>query len=285
MPGTPENRNIPVQTPVPEQNFTARRVAWAASLGVTALLAINAQSLDTSHPNPSFGTGIADAHVGRPHPRPAQTAEKPEKASRHCTSIRTRAMYLYLGWACTERGDSYMPIEMDENKGSEWTYGAIRLSVKGNDIVKCGVVRKGVLPIKPARPRAVSHCKDYYSDLVEKGNVYVEDHNCTPIVNGYDPCTDGTPPRRVSSTCTNPQTYRNFESDKPSPLNVYGTGKGGFRQVITENKKTSMRYRVKFTMPTRGGTEGIVVRAPKWGWGNDKCVPEDHRDGGPLKEK
>lgn len=156
--------------------------------------------------------------------------------------------------------------------------------MKGKDIYKCGFVQAGVLPKKAPRKRAVTHCRTYYPDLAERGDVYLGDYNCGPIVNGYDPCNDARAYSKKSSTCPDATTYYNFESDNPSPLNVFGTGQGGFRGVRKDNRKTWFQYRTEYQIPTSKGVLGIILRAPKWAFGHSDCVTDEFRKGGPLKK-
>lgn len=203
------------------------------------------------------------------------------EGKRNCTSIRIGANSIYGGWACEENGDSFVKIG---GGGSDrgWVYGAVRIARKGKDVVKCGFVREGVLSTKPPRSRTITRCKYYYPKI--RGSF--EDGNCGD--KRPDPCMDGTYFSRVtkSKNCTNTRTYRNFESDEPSPLNVLGTGQGGFSDPIEENKRTSVRYRVEYKWPTSEGIKGIVVRSPEWGWMASACVTKgENRRGGTLIKK
>lgn len=297
MPGSPEHINGTTQTAETAPDFHQTRV-WepslrrilgaAAVLGVAGSLAIDTSPLSPAYTN-NDDSNVAEAHV-KPTPKPVPTPEKPknilkpEAGQDDCTSIRTRPNYIYMGWACLSRGDSYTKIG-DGHVDKGWAYSVIKLAVKGKDIYKCGFVRDGILPQRAPRPRSVKHCKNYFQSLVKKGDVFFGNYNCGPIKNGYDPCVDGTYYSPTVSTCPNKKTYENFESDDPSPLNVFGTGQGGFRGVEEKNKRTSVHYRTRYEVPTSKGTVGIVVRAPKWAWGDDRCVSTSHRSGGPLKEK
>ncbi len=296
MPETPENKHGTLETTQEQHHLRLRRLRLAGALGLATLTAFAAAMSGVEPSNQALGIDSSQtlssmAHTSQAEttpvtaPTPEAEIPTPDEENRSCTSIRTRAKYLYLGWACLEKGDTYAKVSIpgDNTKKSGWVYAAVRLAVPGPDIVKCGVIRKKVIPTGPARSGSVSKCRKYYPDLVKKGTVYVDDHNCEPIKNGYDPCVDAAPPYKPSSTCPDPHTYRNFESDNPSPINVFGTGPGGFREVITENTTASLRYRVRFTIPASNGVHGIVVRAPEWGWSDNRCVKEENREGGPLK--
>ncbi len=296
--GNPENRNGTIHTSVLEQGFHARTarefslrnvIGIAAVLGAIGSLAIGPHIGDSLSPQQTAGPSAAEAHVTPIHNPSRRHKPKHVKPKKDCTSIRTSPNYIYMGRACISRGDTYNKIDDVDGSGNSdtdkgWTYSVIKLSVKGNDIYKCGFVQDGFLPSAPPRSRAVTHCKNYYRSLVKKGDVFFGNYNCGPIKNGFDPCNDGTFFSPIKRNCPDKKTYENFESDEPSPLNVYGTGQGGFRGVETENKKTSVHYRTRYGVPTSKGTKAMVVRAPKWAFGNNKCVAQKHRSGGPLEK-
>lgn len=272
----PENKNF-AHAAYQHLRDSTRTAQIAVVTGATSLmLAMNAHPLDSADPRDSFGTANAEAH------KPATaTPKKPKESASNgkegCTSIRTRPDYVYMGWACAENGDTYMPIGY-RDKG--WVYSAVRIAMKGIDTIKCGYVREDVLSTGPTRPRAVTHCKNYYQDLVRKRDVFFTQYNCGDT--GVDPCKDATAFSRKSERCEDPSTFRNNDTDEPSPLNVYGTGQGKLHGYMEDNKTTSFQYRTKFTQRTHGDTVGMVVRAPEWGWGNNKCVDPKDRDGGAL---
>lgn len=292
MPESPENKNGVAQRAETDAHLRriwdisyGRLVSAVAALSLASSLTGDVNRLSLSPQNTTDDSNMAQAHVSPTQPTAkSENASESKKYKNDCTSIRTRPNYIYMGKACLSRGDTFTRIGKGKaDKG--WVYGGVKLAVKGPDIYKCGFVGEGILPQREPRSRSITHCKNYYQRLVKEGDVFFDDYNCSPIKNGYDPCVDGTYFSPIQPGSPNKKTYENFESDEPSPLNVYGTGQGGFRGVIKKNKRTSVHYRTEYQIPTSKGTIGIVVRAPKWGWADTRTVSEAHRSGGPLKVK
>lgn len=259
----------------------------AATIGTVALFAAEPHILGgaESRQTPSF-TGQLDPEEPVIIDSTEQITDKlsttlSRRARPDCTSLRSRPDYIYMGMACANNGDSYDMVK-NGYEDKQQVYAVVRLNQPGKDTFKCGFIRKGVLPAKRTRRRAQTHCINYYPKLVKQRTGFFQDYNCGD--KGKDPCVDGTYHSDVTKICPDPVTYSNFDTDSPSPFNVFGTKNGGFYDPIEDNKTTSYRYRVELKIPAFVGgkaVKSIVVRAPEWGFTNTKCVAKgsDRRGG------
>jgi len=280
----PENSANKIPPAPSELGHNLTRFGVAAALGAVGIMLASPPEVDHASQNSSSEAAIAEAKeiMADIFPGGTSGATVTPAGDRNCSSIRADVNSTYSGWACEENGDTYAVVGNGyREKG--WVYATIRLARKGKDVVKCGFITEGAIPTGPPRSRSITHCKNHYPDLVANRAVFFEKYNCGD--KGTDPCKDGTYFSRVSSACPDRRTYRNFESDEPSPLNVFGTGQGGFYDEIKENKKTSVHYRVEYKKPTSEGSKGIVVRAPEWGWMDSECVGKNDRYGGTCTQE
>ncbi|MGI9027435.1 MAG: hypothetical protein ACR2FM_01155 [Candidatus Saccharimonadales bacterium] len=257
MSGTPENKNSDPFKPV---NFLRPVVV----VGAIAVLGAANPHLFSQNDPLNFD---ADAEARQ---QPEKVNLEVSEAEKHCTSLRRKPNDIYIGFGCVEDGATFNKIdEIPVVKG--WALGVMVI----DGIYKCGFARPGVLPSSKLRERAIMHCNNYHASLVEGAFAFFEDWNCSE----KQPCRDGTYHSPVSPSCTNTQMYRNYASDEPSPFNMFGTGNGGFSDIIENNKRTSVRYRVQIKPSSENG-KAIVARSPKWGFMRSECVSPNNRRGG-----
>lgn len=246
-------------------------------------------------PTPLENIGEREKQLARKALSSSVKTDKIQTQKKHTTTtIRKKANDIQFGYADAQKGDSAQTVDGGyREKG--WVYSAVRLknalirTEDGDsyrkDIYKCGFVKEGVLPNKPSRTGAIGHCRDYLNEFRNNRYAFFKNYNCPEVKPGLEGCRDGTYFSRITEACTQtskkdfPLIYRNFETDEPSPMNVFGTGDGGFRGVIKENRKTSVRYRAQIRGQSMNG-KAIVVRAPEWGVMPNECVAADDRSGG-----
>lgn len=206
---------------------------------------------------------------------PAFVRASVSKGKNKCMSFRRKPNDIYTGYGCKNSGDTFNPVgNVPLVKG--WTLGVMVV----DGIYKCGFGRLGVLPKKKTlRTNAATYCINYHPKLVETPFTYFKRLNCPE----KKPCRDGTYHSKIKKNCPDPRSFRNYATDEPSPFNMYGTGNGGFSDLIEENLKTSTRYRVEIKQGSKDG-KAAIVRGPEWGMTLSKCIPLDQRKGGTLEE-
>lgn len=206
-------------------------------------------------------------------------ADKPnESTTGPCTTIRVGPDDIMFGTACPNNSEAItVDTKLDFNQN--WSYSLVAVG----GIYKCGFVRPNILPkLKQPRRGALEHCKKYYGNLVNDRYTILKNINCPELLPGLEGCRDGATGTNPLPTCRNNTLYGNYASDRPSPLNIFGTGDGGFSEPIGKIEPL-IKYRAEIKFRSHD-FNAAVVRAQKWGLMARHCIRTTKMRGGTVTE-
>jgi hypothetical protein len=224
-------------------------------------------------------TRNADSHASLgsaalPEVTAPSIATNADPAEKVCTTIRRRPEEIMFGTACSDEAQATVIDSGFGDKG--WAYSAVLV----DGIYKCGYVRTVLPELTQPRRGVIDHCRKHYPALTKERHSLFGRINCPEVLPGVEGCRDGTHGAELDENCGNPNLYGNYASDEPSPLNVYGTGNGGFSMWLGEITDL-IHFRAEINITSQQGS-AAVLRAHEWGMVARHCVDNDYLDGGTI---